>query len=25
MPAFGEKLTDEQIYSLMSYVRAFGK
>jgi len=25
MPAFGEKLTDEQIYSLMSYVRTFKK
>ena len=25
MPAFGEKLTEEQINSLMSYVRAFEK
>lgn len=25
MPAFGEKLTEEQIYSLMSYVRTFKK
>ena len=25
MPAFGEKLSDEQIYSLMSYVRTFRK
>ena len=25
MPAFGKKLTDEQIMSLLSYVRDFGK
>jgi len=25
MPAFGEKLSDEQIYLLMSYVRTFRK